>query len=358
MFDGVVVTVSGPAVSVSGVQVGTYTFTGGEMTITFNGNATQARVNTLMQHILYSNVSDASPDSAQINWTFSDGNSGSQGSGGALTATGSTTVTITAVNDAPTITNLSGDSLAYSEGDGAVIIEQGGNALVADVDSTNFDTGTLTVSFTAGSDSAEDVLSIRNQGIGAGQIGVSGSNITYGGTVIGTYSGGSGGGPLVITFNSNATPTVVTALTQHITYENTDTAATTTGVRTIRYVLSDGDGGTSANYDTAVTVSGVNDAPVNTVPGAQTVTEDTSLAIPGISVSDADGNLSTVQLSVSHGTLTVTLSGGATISSGTNGSGTLTISGSQAAINTTLASLVYQGNVGCGCRHADGIEYR
>ncbi len=85
------------------------------------------------------------------------------------------TVDVTAVNDAPTITNLSGDSLAYSEGDGAVVMEQGSNALMADVDSTNLDTGTLTVSIPVGSDSAEDVLSIRNQGTGAGQIGVSGS---------------------------------------------------------------------------------------------------------------------------------------------------------------------------------------
>lgn len=60
VFDGAVVTVSGPAVSVSGVQVGTYTFTGGEMTIALNGNATQALVNSLMQHILYYNVSDTS----------------------------------------------------------------------------------------------------------------------------------------------------------------------------------------------------------------------------------------------------------------------------------------------------------
>ncbi|MBK8278313.1 MAG: DUF4347 domain-containing protein [Nitrospira sp.] len=193
VFDGVVVTVSGSAVSVNGVQVGTYTFTGGEMTITLNGNATQTRVNTLMQHILYSNVSDAPPASAQINWTLSDGNSGSQGSGGALTATGSTTVTITPVNDVPTITNLSGDSLAYSEGAGAVVIEQGGNALVADIDSSNFDTGTLTISIPSGGDSAEDVLSIRNQGTGAGQIGVSGSNVTYGGVTIGTFTGGSNG---------------------------------------------------------------------------------------------------------------------------------------------------------------------
>ena len=84
--------------------------------------------------------------------------------------------------------------------------------MVADVDSTNFDTGTLTVSFTAGSDSAEDVLAIRNQGTGAGQIGVSGSDGHLQGVTIGTFTGGSSGSNLVITLNSSATPTAVTAL--------------------------------------------------------------------------------------------------------------------------------------------------
>ncbi|MDH4369957.1 MAG: DUF4347 domain-containing protein, partial [Nitrospira sp.] len=134
--------------------------------------------------------------------------------GGGTTAFSSATDTaslvVNAVNDAPTITNLAGDSLAYNEGDGAVVIEQGANAVVADVDSTDFNTGTLTVSFTAGSDSAEDVLAIRNQGTGAGQIGVSGANVTYQGVTIGTFTGGSSGTNLVITLNSSATPTAVT----------------------------------------------------------------------------------------------------------------------------------------------------
>ena len=175
-------------------------------------------------------------------------------------------------NVAPTITNLSGDSLAYSEGAGAVVIEQGGNAVVADADSANFDTGTLTVSFTAGGDSAEDVLGIRNQGTGAGQIGVSGSNVTYQGVTIGSFTGGSGGANLVITLNTSATPTAVTALVQNITYENTDTAAPTTGARTVRFVLTDGDGGTSANYDATVTVSAANDAPTFGVGDGQALT--------------------------------------------------------------------------------------
>ena len=95
----------------------------------------------------------------------------------------------------------------------------------------------------------------------------------------------------------------------------------------------------------AITVNPVNDAPVNTVPGAQVVNEDTALALGGISVNDVDGNLSTVQLGVTQGTVTVSLAGGATISAGANGTATLTLSGTQAQINAALGTLSYQGTL-------------
>ena len=60
-------------------------------------------------------------------------------------------------------------------------------------------------------------------------------------------------------------------------------------------------------------VTAVNDAPVNTVGGAQTVTEDTALTFTGgdlVSVNDVDGNVATTQLTVANGTLTVSLAGG------------------------------------------------
>ncbi|MGB0909957.1 MAG: DUF4347 domain-containing protein, partial [Nitrospirales bacterium] len=139
---------------------------------------------------------------------------------------------LASINNIPTITNLGGDTLAYTEGDGAQVIDQSTNAAITDVDSSDFDTGTLTVSFTAGSDSAEDELQIQNQGTGAGQIGVSGSNVTYAGTTIGTFTGGTSGVNLVITLNSNASAAAVSALTQNITYQNTDTDNPTTGSRT------------------------------------------------------------------------------------------------------------------------------
>ena len=73
----------------------------GILTLTFNTNATQSLVNSAMQQIAYANTSDAPPSSVQIDWTFNDGNTGAQGTGGSMSVTGSTTVQITAVNDAP-----------------------------------------------------------------------------------------------------------------------------------------------------------------------------------------------------------------------------------------------------------------
>ena len=98
------------------------------------------------------------------------------------------------------------------------------------------------------------------------------------------------------------------------------------------------------------TITNINDEPINTVSGAQSVDEDTLLSIGGISVNDTDGNLSTVQLSVSNGVLNVTLSG-VTISAGANNSGTLTLSGTQTDINNTLTTLTYQGNP-----HFNGVD--
>ena len=116
------------------------------------------------------------------------------------------------------------------------------------------------------------------------------------------------------------------------------------GAASFTYQVQDGDGDVSSALVT-INVAAVNDAPVNTVPGAQVVNEDTALALGGISVTDVDGNLSTVQLGVANGTVTVSLAGGATISSGANGTATLTLSGSQVDINATLASLSYQGTL-------------
>ena len=94
----------------------------------------------------------------------------------------------------------------------------------------------MTVTIASGGESAEDVLSIENEGTGGGQIGTSGSDVSYAGTTIGTFAGGSSGSALVITLDSDATPTETQALLRKITYENTDTSSPTAGARGITFV--------------------------------------------------------------------------------------------------------------------------
>lgn len=123
---------------------------------------------------------------------------------------------------------------------------------VSDSDSANFDGGSLWVYFTSGQ-LALDVLAVNNEGTGTLQIGVSGSNISYGGTVIGTVAGGSAGAPLVISFNTSATPEAVRHLVENITYQYNDLTAPN-GSRTVAFRLFDGDGGASIPASTTVTI--------------------------------------------------------------------------------------------------------
>jgi hypothetical protein len=202
--------------------------------------------------------------------------------------TNSTTLNFTtaAVNTAPTFTNLNSDIAAHTE-NVPVRLDVGGNATVADAESANFDTGTLTVSITANGQSGQDVLSVANVGNGAGQIGVSGSAILYQGVQIGTFTGGTGGANLVITFDADATPTAVQALVRALQYNNTSDAPNT-ATRTVTLVLTDGDGGTSATQTTSVTVTAAND--IHTGGASITGTEAENGVLTAVStMSDPDG---------------------------------------------------------------------
>jgi hypothetical protein len=85
-------------------------------------------------------------------------------------------------------------------------------------------------------------------------------------------------------------------------------------------------------------------APTVTVPAAaQSAFEDVDLPISGLAVNAPDGGDLTVTLSVSHGQLTLGTTAGLTVSG--NGSGTVTLSGSVANLNTALASVVYRGSL-------------
>ena len=111
------------------------------------------------------------------------------------------------------------------------------------------------------------------------------------------------------------------------------------GADTLTVATSDG---TATDTDLiAITVNPVNEAPVNTVPGAQSVAEDTALPIAGVSVADVDGDALTTTLNVSSGILNVTAGAGVT----GNGSASVSIAGTAAQINAALAGLTYTGSL-------------
>ena len=99
-------TVSGGNLQVGGLTFATFISTGGVLTITFTSSAataTTALVNDVIEHIAYTNSSDAPPSSVTLNYALDDGSpGGGQGTGGSATASGSVIVNITAANDAYT----------------------------------------------------------------------------------------------------------------------------------------------------------------------------------------------------------------------------------------------------------------
>ena len=116
------------------------------------------------------------------------------------------------------------------------------------------------------------------------------------------------------------------------------------GVATFSYIVSDG---TSASTGlVSVNVTAVNDAPLNTVPGLQTIAEDTDLTINGISVFDADGSDVTVTLSANNGVLTLSGTTGLNFSLGSGlNDASMSFSGTQTDINLALSGLVYRANL-------------
>ncbi|MGS4883412.1 DUF4347 domain-containing protein [Roseibium sp. MB-4] len=235
----------------NGTTVGTVTTnSSGTLVLTFNASATSALVDSVLQNITYSNSNDTPPANVQINYTFNDGNSGTQGSGGAGSdADDSITVTITAANDAPVFTNLDGD--APSGAPSAVIaFDTGGNVTVTDADSTDFNTGILTITRT-GALEGNFALNDANATSGGDGTIAAGQTIAVGATSIGTVTtDGQGANNLVITLNANATPANVQALIQALTYSSAET-----GSHGFSVTLTDGDGGTSSAATVTLSVA-------------------------------------------------------------------------------------------------------
>ncbi|PPD38317.1 MAG: hypothetical protein CTY16_20355 [Methylobacter sp.] len=207
-------------VLLSGVAIGSVSNSNGILKITFNSNATQTRVNAALSSLAYKNTSDTPPASVQIDWTFSDGNTGGQGTGGVLSVLGSTSVHITPVNDAPvgnvsitglatqgqtltasnTLTDADGlGAITYTWKTGATVLGTGKTYLLKASDVAH--TLTVTASYTDQDGTHESKASAASGVVGIVKIGTAnadtlsgtaGNDSFYGGAGNDTLNGGNG----------------------------------------------------------------------------------------------------------------------------------------------------------------------
>lgn len=239
--------------------------------------------------------------------------------------------TTVAAQAPPVIDNLNGDVAFFTEGGAPVRLDQGVSTSVIDNDSPDFNGGNLTVEVTANA-SAGDLLAVSNYG----PITVTGSNVSYNGNVIGTWSWSNN--TLTISFNSAlAGSASVSSLMQAITFVNTSDAPFPTA-RSIKFVVRDGDGGSVAATVTC-SVNAVNDTPVITVsPAAFTVNEDASVYINNFSLSDPDISTANgrLRISATSGSLSAQTQSGITIVG--NNSNSLELTGTINNLNSYVAA--------------------
>src|SRR5438034_11144304 len=101
---------------------------------------------------------------------------------------------------------------------------------------------------------------------------------------------------------------------------------------------------TDVRTDT-ITLSAWSEEVVYSELGAQVVNEDTALAVGGISVTDVDGNLSTVQLADRKSVVKVKRNETETSSASIKCSKILILYSMQKEINGTIGKLCYNGSI-------------
>ncbi|MEO8493500.1 MAG: tandem-95 repeat protein [Planctomycetota bacterium] len=101
-------------------------------------------------------------------------------------------------------------------------------------------------------------------------------------------------------------------------------------------------GNTESTGTITVVVRPINDAPINTVPGAQTVDEDTPLVFNNakqVSIQDIDAGTGSVTVTLTAGKGKINVTGGSGVTN--NGSNNVVINGTVAQVNSTLVGLTY-----------------
>jgi hypothetical protein len=308
---------NGGAVTLAGIGGLAFT-TGdgtGDATMVFSG--TVADINAALNGMVltpgagYSGV-------ATLTITTDDG--GNTGSGGAQSDTDVITLTLSPTV-APVVT-LPGTPATFTEGGADVAVDT--LLTVTDADSTHLVSAIAAI--TGGYRSAEDLLLFTDQ------LGITG----VWDAALGT-----------LTLSGVATVADYRTALRSVTYRNTSDAPIGTS-RTVAFEVSDSAGG-GALVTTTLAIVADNDAPVMTVPGSQTVLEDTDLVfLPAlgnaITIADPDAGMDGAQitLTATGGTLHLAGTAGIAFGSGADGTASMAIGGTVANLNAALNGLVFR----------------
>jgi hypothetical protein len=246
---------------------------------------TQADVDSgIVQYVHDS--SETTSDS--ISLSLADG-----GENGAIAATGTFSITITPVNDAPVATDAAG-TLTYTENDAATAID--GSLSLSDNDDVNLEGATISLS--ANFVSGEDVLAFANTG-----------------AISGNWNATSG----VLTLTGTDTKANYELALESVTYQNTSEDPSVVS-RTVSWVVNDGNNN-SAPVTSTISVAAVNDAPLIVTNTGGTVAEGGTLAITTAMLNEGDPDDSGVELTYSvttassNGRLELSSAAGTSISS-------------------------------------------
>lgn len=271
--------------------------------LTITGNASAAEYEAILAGITYENT-DQDPEAGDRVLTV-------EVDDGIETTTAESTITVVPVNDAPDITPP--NNTAIQEETRTTL--QG--VQISDVDARDEDvTVTLTV------DSGTLIVPDDNGGVD-------------------------------VTGNNTDTVTLVGSqadINTQLAALDFQPAANFTGIVDFQLTVNDGgnngEGGPLTDTENVtLTVGEVNDPPVATVPGDQTVDEDTPLVITGVSVADVDANGEdvVVTLSVNNGTISIDNNPNVVING--NGGDTITLTGTIDDINSIIDEITYQGDL-------------
>ncbi len=284
-----------------------------DATMTFTG--TLADLNAALDGLTFAPTADFN-GAASLQITTND--QGNTGSGGAQSDTDTINIMVNPVNDAPLV-NTSGGSANYIENIPAIVDPA---LTISDIDDTHLESATVTITgnFVAG----QDTLLFTDQ-----------SGIT------GNWSAPTG----VLTLTGTATVAQYQAALRSVQYNNLSDDPNT-ATRTIAFVVNDG-GLDSLAATRNVTVQAVNDAPIHSIPGAQTTNEDTILVFSTaggnlISISDVDaaGSPLQVTLTATNGTISLSQTTGLSFTAGDGvADAVMTFTGTLADLNAALDGL-------------------